>query len=466
MVSRRQTVKRYWNIARQIGGGPPSYVKILLASLPLACCCGCWRSTPAPTRYQVASSSMFPALLGPTRGATCSACQFNFPVAAETYRPELPTRCERCGGLCDVAEEIQPGQTAELEPLSFDTFSGQNPVHPIRRWELIAFQEPSSGSTQVKRVWGLPGEAIELREGEAWVDGQLLRKSLAELRQLAVPVYDLRIGGSGQWWLSNSNEISQPASLSLQPGQVVRFQLCRPAPVHPLEVPAEQWLEPSPMVDSYSINQGISTALQPVEDCLLSLSLSQPLNGSLTIELRRNERVIRVVLASPDEPTEVRETSNVNNVDPLNGTDQAVATWHIAGQKQIEVGWCDGRLLLESDLQLGVIEVDELELALSAKNTSPSHDLPWESHELFRLEASGLSVITGLKLSRDLYLAPAIAAPPDSDSASESPESLAGYYVLGDNLPVSRDSRQQLGRVSPTQLLGRISPVPAMQDSR
>ena len=426
---------------------------------------------------------MFPALMGPTRRATCTACQFNFPVAAETYRPELPTRCERCGGLCDVAAAVQPGQTADLEPLNLenlDTLGGQHPADGIRRyirrWDLIAFKEPSSGNTLVKRVWGLPGEAIELRGGEAWVEGELLRKSLSELRQLSVPVYDLQHGGSGQWWISNvaevaktfdvstANKTSQPSSLALQPSQFLHYQFCRSAPVHPSEVPAQQWLVASPMVDSYSINQGLSTALHSVDDCLLSLSLDQPLIGSLGIEMRLQAHVIRVVLESTDEPTQPLDTNSVNHVDPASDSGQAVATWRIAGRQSIDVGWCEGRLLLESDGQSLVVEAGELELAFSAAShsvtNSASADLPWGPHELFRLGATVPVVITQLQLSRDLYLAPALDASPNRDSDRESPESLSGFYVLGDNLPGSRDSRQQLGRVSPSQVLGRISIAP------
>ncbi|MEZ6151038.1 MAG: S26 family signal peptidase [Pirellulaceae bacterium] len=495
MVSQRRTVKRCRNFARfgqsesavpqlMWPDAPPSdciphrrlskkpsciscplvaVLPLLLASLPLACYCGCLGSAPAPQRYQVASSSMFPTLLGPTRQAKCAACQFEFPVAAETYRPELPTRCERCGGSCDVAAAVHPGQTAELEPLSFDGLAGQDPAHHLRRWDLIAFQEPPSGSTQVKRVWGLPGETIELRDGELWVDGELLRKSLSELRRLAVPVYDLKHSTSGLWWLSTMDEASQPARLSLKPGQIVRFQFCRPAPIHPSEVPAERWLEASPMVDSYSINQGLSTALHAVDDCLLSLRLSQPLHGELAIEMHLHERVIRVVLESAGEPLESRLSSPVNDAEPTSDTDQAVATWRIVGQMQIDVGRCDGRLLLESDLQSRVIEADELELAFSAAPNAPSTDTPWGSHELFRLDASVPLDITQLQLSRDLYLAPATHGSPNHESSNTPSGSLAGYYVLGDNLPVSLDSRQQFGRIPPSQVLGRIIPIPNTQ---
>ena len=74
--------------ARSLAAGLP----LLMACLPLACYCGCWSSPKTPLRYQVASSSMAPTLIGPTHLATCPTCQFEFPIAVETFRPTLPTR--------------------------------------------------------------------------------------------------------------------------------------------------------------------------------------------------------------------------------------------------------------------------------------------------------------------------------------------------------------------------------------
>ena len=42
----------------------------------------------------------------------------------------------------------------------------------------------------VKRIVGLPGESVEIRGGDVYVDGQIQRKNLAEQHALAVPVYD------------------------------------------------------------------------------------------------------------------------------------------------------------------------------------------------------------------------------------------------------------------------------------
>ncbi|MCR4415856.1 MAG: signal peptidase I [Thermoguttaceae bacterium] len=60
-----------------------------------------------------------------------------------------------------------------------------------RRWEVIAFRvADGTGRMAVKRVVGLPGERVEIRDGDVYINGQLARKSLAEQRATAVLVHD------------------------------------------------------------------------------------------------------------------------------------------------------------------------------------------------------------------------------------------------------------------------------------
>jgi signal peptidase I len=44
------------------------------------------------------------------------------------------------------------------------------------RWDLVVFKKPSDGTVLVKRVAGLPGEAIAIREGDLVVDGRIAVK--------------------------------------------------------------------------------------------------------------------------------------------------------------------------------------------------------------------------------------------------------------------------------------------------
>jgi signal peptidase I len=50
-------------------------------------------------------------------------------------------------------------------------------LHPPRRGDIIVFHHPSStGRDLIKRVIGLPGEMVEIREGKVYIDGVLIEE--------------------------------------------------------------------------------------------------------------------------------------------------------------------------------------------------------------------------------------------------------------------------------------------------
>ncbi len=401
---------------------------------------------------------MAPALLGPTLTASCLTCAYAFPLAAETYRVGLPTRCPNCGGLCGVPSELRPGQTVQLERLA--------DLSDVQRWDLIAFRHQPSHSTQVKRVWGLPGEVVELRHGEAWIDGIMLRKSLAELRQVAVPVYELSRGGAGQWWCSEPAGEPAPVatkfaagSLRVLAGQRLHLGHVRPAPVHPADVSAAQWQSASPVVDDYPINQGLSIQQHIVKDGLIWLQLQRPLRSGLRIGVRvaasDGERVLHVLFEAPQASFRSHASPELQIAREREAVE---ADFTMAAHQRIEMGWCDGRLLLKTDLQSRVVGAEELRsLPTAAQGLDPE----WALHEICRLETSRAVDIDLFGFARDLYLISADGqagegGPAANEHGHAAASLLDGFYVLGDNLPASQDSRQKLGRVRPVHVLGRI----------
>lgn len=49
-------------------------------------------------------------------------------------------------------------------------------LHPPRRGDVVVLKlpEPATRDMLIKRVVGLPGETIEIRDGKVWIDGQTL----------------------------------------------------------------------------------------------------------------------------------------------------------------------------------------------------------------------------------------------------------------------------------------------------
>jgi signal peptidase I len=125
----------------------------------------------------VAGSSMAPTLRGSHIAVQCERCGNRFDIGAEFQATEV--ECLRCGHAKNSVDGllIERGDYLVVDRTAFEW---RGP----RRWELVVFRSPDDGELTVKRVVGLPGENIQLRDGEVWVDGEIAVKSLAEMRAL------------------------------------------------------------------------------------------------------------------------------------------------------------------------------------------------------------------------------------------------------------------------------------------
>lgn len=139
--------------------------------------------------FVVVGPSMAQTIMGAHHRLACGACGYEFCCAADGA--EMPGRqaiCPNCGAA-GPRLDTAPRQAADAIVVDRGAFLPRSP----RRWELAAFHSPEHASqVYVKRVVGLPGEAIELRHGDVFANGAMQRKNLAELRTIAVPVYDSR----------------------------------------------------------------------------------------------------------------------------------------------------------------------------------------------------------------------------------------------------------------------------------
>jgi signal peptidase I len=63
--------------------------------------------------------------------------------------------------------------------------------HSPKRWEIIVFRNPQKPTeAYVKRVIGLPEEKIQIYAGDVLIDGKLVRKNLSIQKAVRIPVYD------------------------------------------------------------------------------------------------------------------------------------------------------------------------------------------------------------------------------------------------------------------------------------
>ncbi|REJ89354.1 MAG: S26 family signal peptidase [Planctomycetota bacterium] len=161
--------------------------------------------------YMVSTGSMAPCLLGYHNRVTCPACHLEFACGAappddafqgaevrgdasvgiaSTADSQAHVACPNCGqtGIPLGSFSRTEGDQLLVHKNAFawrERLRGQGP----RRWEVAVFRSPEDATTPyVKRVVGLPGEQLELKDGDVYVDGRLARKPLATQLGIRIPV--------------------------------------------------------------------------------------------------------------------------------------------------------------------------------------------------------------------------------------------------------------------------------------
>lgn len=65
-------------------------------------------------------------------------------------------------------------------------------LHPPRRGDIVVFHHPRNGDRDlIKRVIGLPGETVEVRQGQVYIDGTLLEEPYVLYRGRYSAYYEL-----------------------------------------------------------------------------------------------------------------------------------------------------------------------------------------------------------------------------------------------------------------------------------
>ena len=122
--------------------------------------------------FTVPTNSMAPTLVGPHHVATCPECGATLRVPATKFSSgRIPGM-----GICDRYHVVQFGDPRQVnlseELAAADRFSVDKTQSP-QRWDLTVFRHPKDPSAlHVKRLVGLPGEEISIREDGIWIDGK------------------------------------------------------------------------------------------------------------------------------------------------------------------------------------------------------------------------------------------------------------------------------------------------------
>lgn len=404
---------------------------------------------------RVVSGSMGDILPGPHWQPVCHECGFafrcgfDFPLADQAV-------CPNCGFAGNVLRSATPKPGGRV---LIDRFSLN--VRDPRRWEVLVIRLPKNPPRlAVKRVVGLPGELVSIRQGNVYVDGQLVRKSLQEQRAMWLLVHDSRFrpvgktktssrwqpDASGSGWTRRQGRFHfTPSSATVK--AEARFSGPMDWLVYqhrPCFLGSGRGSDQSPVLDNYGYNQGLSRKLFEVTDIALSCRIQFARAGVFAV-LAHNGR----------------ETFRIH-------WDMAAKQLQLLRGSELVARSALPEPFLNRDVWLEATVFDQqVQLALDGHvylaYTYTSHGLPWRpTSRPLAIGARGLTLeLADLRVWRDVYYThPAGIARDWSLKKALGPNE---YLLLGDNSPISIDGRHAPadGRLPISAVVGRVVPIPS-----
>ncbi len=399
--------------------------------------------------YRVAGSSMAGALLGVHREVVCGDCGCPFACGTDVSPVAPRAVCLNCGYAANDLESL-PDVGGDYVLVDRTAFS----IRPPRRWEIVAFRRSSQADQiLVKRVVGLPGESIEIRHGDVYADGRLLRKDLAQQRALAVLVHDASF--------QPRREPARPRRWRAERADS-RWKAVGAGFAHaagPQDEPID-WLvyhhgRQSPVTDLSGYNPWQPRReedVHPVADLMLSFRLGY-VSGGGTFHVRMGDGRDRFEARLTFERDQGHYGVFCNDRRLPHAAGKLSAA---RGQRLVEVSLVDQQFLLALDGRTLV--------AWSYERPEPR---PIPSACPLAIGVQGLQATVGdLRVYRDVYYTDPMGS--HGPGPSNPPRRLGAgqYYVLGDNSPVSEDSRQwpKWGEVDAKLFVGK--PLAAVAPAR
>jgi type IV secretory pathway protease TraF len=377
----------------------------------------------------VCGGSMSPGLLGACREWRCEACGEKFACNLESL-PDAgrPVTCPRCGAANDPARGVEmPGQRVLVDRSAFFW-------RPPRRWETVVVRSPESPDTLcVKRVVGLPGERVEIADGNVLVNGEVARKDLAAVRAMAVRVSgpeatDRWRAERGTWRLEDGwfvHDASEDDSIHW-------------LSYHHREYAVRGTRETGQAIlDSSALDQNESRLLNEVDDVMLRCEIAAAGNGEIHVRARQRGDAFDVTLDAASRELTLehngRTARRIAAADLPKLLERPVQLEFVVADRRVQFA-LGGRLLVQYDYEPGVWAGEGKHVLALGANGGP-------------IRARKLEVL------RDVYYT--------REARTRGTQYRLGkqeYFLLGDNSPHSLDSRDwsPRGGVPADLLLGPV----------
>jgi hypothetical protein len=396
----------------------------------------------------VTSGSMAPRLRGPCWIATCENCGVRFAIDQSEASSVSATRCPNCASVVSLSSAIaKQGERLLIDTLSLTLASP-------RRWERVVVSDPDgSGGLVVKRIVGLPDETIEIRSGDVFANGQRARKSLDDLRNMAIRVNDDRhrsgdIEGraTSRWrptvadsgWIEDSNGWRRQPPTNTSPRHDWLCYHHRSSAGRQVDSAIDALVS-----DDYAYNVAESRRLEAVHDLLFRCRLQCSQKGRLAIWISDGRDAFCCVLEIGRVNYAYAEAAPL--AAPVTCEDFVVVEQppeDLSRSALVEFAQVDGQLLLA---------IDGRTMLRRQYDPSEPRLIPVAPIAISAYGADRL-VVTELEILRDVHYL--------HGQRGEVETRLAGdqYFLLGDNCPVSIDSRNwSTPGVSREKFVGRIA---------
>ena len=174
--------------------------------------------------FRIPTGSMADTLKGAHFRLRCRQCGYQYAYGFNPgsynmledtipsgFAPLPPTRCPSCGYSHDpgVGMPVANGDRILVLKCLYQFFEP-------KRWDVIVFKNPTDPNINyIKRLISLPGETVQIIDGDIYIDGQIARKPSKVQDELWMPVYDNDYQPVDQYTsLFNGHKWEQPFSHS------------------------------------------------------------------------------------------------------------------------------------------------------------------------------------------------------------------------------------------------------------
>lgn len=465
--------------------------------------------------FVIPTGSMAPTLYGAHISHICSNCGYSFAVGLGI--PPTRVRCPNCDWIDDLDDRLPPPENGD-RILVFKWPYAVGGLLAPRRWDVVVFkapftsassEEPDGQTNYIKRLIGLPGDLVEIVDGDIYIAHVQDVPEPARTRLLANPPEPLTPDQQQQ--LDSILQIAHKTPEAQQALWQIVYTMDFPptrtqlgiTPVWTASTPDSPWtidkrtmsiesqtsearfvqLEGKTFRDDYGYNDGGGQRI--VSDLKLQTTVTWTGgNGSLLLQLSKHDDLYTMelqpsqgtgrTLQAPLDGSQAAQVIGSPWTFPVFKPNWPVQLAFVDVDHQLQV-WMDGRLLWQSPA-----------------GTFPS-TAAWAKQQRYEsrppvVRIGGTDVFAGLRhtaVYRDVYYRDAdrIIAQNALGQGTYSPYSgrpgwgtrdnpmllrSDEYYVLGDNSPQSLDSRAwwqvgehlqgrdyRLGTVPADQMIGQ-----------